>query len=183
MKYSAGILPYAVDNGKIYYLLGRDWRDYGWSDFGGKYESGDLCVKYTACREFYEETMGCVYTFDTLYDILQNPANCTEIKSMTLSGYPYYMYLIQIPYLNYKTIFFKILSFTKYINRGMSRHSMFFEKNSVQWFDSSFMKRMACANLNNHIKTQMRLRGIFKQTVKHHMNEIIKHEDSIISTR
>ena len=65
VKYSAGILPYAVDNGKIFYLLGKDWRDYGWSDFGGKCEMTDASTEHTACREFYEETMGSVYSLDT----------------------------------------------------------------------------------------------------------------------
>ena len=64
-QYSAGIIPYTIRNNQIYYLLGRDWRDEGWSDFGGKCEEDDKNKpKSTAIREFYEETMGSVLTYN-----------------------------------------------------------------------------------------------------------------------
>ena len=56
--YAAGILPYTLVNGKVYFLLGKDIRDGAWSDFGGKSEPDDVHVVDTACREFFEETCG-----------------------------------------------------------------------------------------------------------------------------
>ena len=38
--YSAGILPYTIWKGNIYFLLGRDY-DNKWSDFGGRAEPND----------------------------------------------------------------------------------------------------------------------------------------------
>ena len=57
VKYSAGILPYSFYNGVTYFLVGKDAREDGWSDFGGKCEVIDESKAImTACREFYEET-------------------------------------------------------------------------------------------------------------------------------
>ncbi len=179
-KYSAGILPYAVEKGEIYYLLGYDWRDRGWSDFGGKEEIIDDGIKTnTACREFYEETMGSIYSLETLKDIFKNKNNYTEIRSTTLTGYPYYMYLIQIPYVNYKHIFLKINHFTKYLHSVEKQFdiSKFNEKNDLRWFIASDLKLCIFSNMNNHLN--IKFRNIFRQTIRNHFNTIIIHENNI----
>jgi hypothetical protein len=171
-KYSAGILPYAVFNNKVYYLLGQDWRDEGFSDFGGKVEDDDECdTKVTAAREFYEESLGSVLTYDTLIQILQNVKNYTLITSRTLSGNPYYMFLIQIPYVNYKNTFMKMTHFMRYVD---NYNPKYFEKNDIRWVESQEMKR-ACV-----YSSSIKLRNIFKQTVMNHLMDLRYHEQSVI---
>ena len=52
---SAGMLPYAFDKGKVWFLLGQDrHRGSDWTDFAGAGNSNEQ----TAAREFHEETMG-----------------------------------------------------------------------------------------------------------------------------
>jgi predicted NUDIX family NTP pyrophosphohydrolase len=60
-RYSAGILPYTYNQqGQCLFLLGKDYEG-DWSDFGGKCEFKDSNEpENTACREFYEETLGAV---------------------------------------------------------------------------------------------------------------------------
>ena len=60
--YSAGILPYSVtSNGSVYFLLGKDYEN-KWSDFGGRCEASDKSdISVTASREFWEETLGCIF--------------------------------------------------------------------------------------------------------------------------
>lgn len=69
----AGVVPYAIKDGKIYFYLGRDEHTKSssghrlWADFGGKFEPHDE-AKYkknkldaiidVAAREFLEESMG-----------------------------------------------------------------------------------------------------------------------------
>ena len=59
-RYSAGILPYTYYQDKCLFLLGKD-HEGDWSDFGGRCEFKDSNEpENTACREFYEETLGAV---------------------------------------------------------------------------------------------------------------------------
>jgi hypothetical protein len=41
MSYSAGVLPFTIKNGTVYFLQGRDRSDGAFSDFGGKAEDID----------------------------------------------------------------------------------------------------------------------------------------------
>jgi 8-oxo-dGTP pyrophosphatase MutT (NUDIX family) len=68
-RYSAGILPYTFDQtGKCLFLLGKDY-DNDWSDFGGRCEFRDNNEPLnTACREFYEETLGSIMTIKECMD-------------------------------------------------------------------------------------------------------------------
>lgn len=166
-RYSAGILPYAVHQGELYFLVGRDWRDEGWSDFGGKVEGCDnYNIKSTAIREFYEETVGCVQTIDNVAKWLHENREYTEIQSKTLNGSPYFMFLVEIPYLNYRHVFHKVSHFLKYTRCDTHKY---FEKNDIRWvplhvlFEHHNNKRNSKESF-----FQFKLRHVFKKTIDEH---------------
>lgn len=98
--YSAGVLPYQIgENGKIYFLVGKDQQG-TWSDFGGKCEFQDHNnTKETAAREFFEESLNAVIDLNTIRDMLKNEKNYTLVSSKTISGTPYYMFVLRVPML------------------------------------------------------------------------------------
>ena len=155
-RYSAGILPYSIHNGVVYYLLGRDTREDCWSDFGGKCEAKDgNNTTITACREFYEETAGSVLSYEhSLYTLMNDSSNTHIIQSTTLNGSPYYMYLMHIPYMNYKQTFYRTIDLLKYIDYSNAK---FREKNDIRWIEHN-----ALVNGNGTIK----FRAIFKKTIR-----------------
>ena len=81
---SAGIIPYSIYNGKLYFLLQQSVnplrkKDYGWNDFGGKKIDPKENTSETAAREFSEETSCLFYLKEQnndeskkLYDILKD---------------------------------------------------------------------------------------------------------------
>lgn len=90
---AAGILPYTYFQNQLYFLVGREHKEKGWtgsdklSDFGGAVESehkdisnlkkvnGTLSdyAKYTAAIEFWEETMGLFYSVQEIFNMLNQP--------------------------------------------------------------------------------------------------------------
>ena len=165
-SYSAGILPYTLRNNKIHYLLGRDWRDEGWSDFGGKVEDKDSnTVKKTAMREFYEETMGSVLSEKQLMNCMGDDGLLKTVKSVTLNGSPYYMYFVYVPDEDYKKYFDKIYEFYTY---SKENNAKYMEKCDIRWFDSTSMFVY---------NPDLKLRSIFKRTLtrcKEHIHAIEK---------
>ena len=168
-RYSAGILPFYVKNRTIYFLLGRDTpRDLvsHWSDFGGRSELGDNGRwDYTAAREFYEETIGSVMDISTIMSKLTNKKNYTKIKGFTLNGSSYYMYLVKIPYKDYRQNFQSTLSFIKYI-QGSSKTTKleykYFEKTDIQWISLDTI--IDASNLTDNSELYP-LRPVFKKTL------------------
>lgn len=62
---SAGIIPYTIHNGELYFFLQKNIypckkKDKGWNDFGGKKNSLFESTYETAAREFSEET-SCIF--------------------------------------------------------------------------------------------------------------------------
>ena len=53
----AGILPIAIRNGVIFFLMGQERKDNLWSDFGGSASKGEKIIQ-TAIREGTEELNG-----------------------------------------------------------------------------------------------------------------------------
>lgn len=52
-----GILPVSINNGNLYFLLGKEHNSKEWSDFGGSKEKGETSF-ITALREGTEELSG-----------------------------------------------------------------------------------------------------------------------------
>ena len=166
--YSAGILPYTIRNDKIYYLLGRDWRDEGWSDFGGKVEDKDSNnIIKTAIREFYEETMGCVLSECELIKKM-DCENVKYIKSVTLNGSPYFMYFLYVHDENYQLYFKKIYDFLFFSNISETKYM---EKCELIWIESNEMYTS-----NKDVK----MRNIFKRTLNRFQQNIQDIEKEIL---
>jgi hypothetical protein len=170
--YGAGVLPFYINNGNIFFLLGKD-PDGKWSDFGGRSESFDEGRwDVTAAREFYEETIGSVMDTQTILTKIQNRPNL-RIKDKTQNGYPYYMYVIKIPYKDmYRYNFKSTFSFMKYIN-STSEHKKFdykyFEKTDIQWISLDTLKKSIYDD-----SSEYPLRSIFKRTMEGNIVNIIK---------
>jgi hypothetical protein len=159
-RYSAGILPYTFDQtGKCLFLLGKDY-DNDWSDFGGRCEFRDNNEPLnTACREFYEETLGSIMTIKECMDkIITNPI---KITSQTLNGSPYYMYLVYIDFLNYSEIFNKTAQFLRYQFDSQEMNKVI-EKTTIRWVSMDTM--LLCIENPPH-STPINLRGVFYKTM------------------
>lgn len=168
--YSAGILPYGKDSkGNVYFLLGKD-RQMSWSDFGGRVELKDnQDAKETAIREFYEETYNSVVEKKYLREILSNEKNYILIKSKTLNGSPYYMYVIQIDLNeNMRKSFIKTLDYLKYIKVN----EYILEKTDIQWV--SLRTLLACIDDNqNEIALGWNLRKVYKNTLINNKEQFV----------
>ena len=153
MLYASGILPVSrLPCGKVVFLIGKDVRDGTWSDFGGKVERGDRgCPLNTAAREFYEETLGCVASMWGLRQRMV-PGNCIALKSVTQNGHPYWMYLVEVPYLPHvRAAFAKMVGFLGYKRLD----AQLVEKTDVTWVDFDGLLRV-------------QKRHVFKATVESH---------------
>jgi hypothetical protein len=164
--YSAGILPYTFYKGSYYFLLGRDY-DNKWSDFGGRVEPKDRNDhETTASREFYEETLGCIYDYEFIKKCLKYK-KCPKIISKTALGHPYYMYLIK---LQFDDIFRqKFLSTRKFLITISNIDKKFNEKNDIRW--------VSMETIQNSFKDKswISLRNVFLNTFKNCFMDINKN--------
>ncbi len=130
VHYAAGILPVTVVAGQVLFLVGQDVRDKSWSDFGGKCERVDRQdPSTTACREFYEETYGCLLDHRALRRHM-GPATCLPLRSRTQNNHPYWMFVVQVPFQPHlRNAFRKALAFLKHKN--LCR--VYVEKIDVRW--------------------------------------------------
>lgn len=160
--YSAGILPYQICDDSIYFLLGKD-NDGTWSDFGGRAEIRDRDDPITtATREFYEETIGSVMDIQPLKNrINQNKGHL--LMSKTMNGSPYHMYVIQIPYKDYRTKFQSTRNFLNYINSERKYR----EKMDIRWVSLETMLA-ALEDTNREDGSAFPLRKVFRNTVMKH---------------
>jgi len=167
-RYSAGILPYTFDqiSGKCLFLLGKDYEN-DWSDFGGRCEFKDNNDPLkTACREFYEETLGCVMTIQESVERLTT--NPVKIVSQTLNGSPYYMYLMYIDFLNYTEMFNKTAQFLRYQFDSQEMNKVI-EKTTIRWVNIDTL--LLCIE-NTERNTPINLRGVFYKTMVNSRDQI-----------
>ena len=128
-NYAAGILPITWMHGTALFLLGRDIRDGTYSDFGGKRERYDRNELATASREFYEETLGTVVGQRQIH-LRLTPKTALLVCGRTQNGNPYYMYVVEVPYIPYvRSSFRKTAEFLK--SKKLNR--LYVEKIDIQW--------------------------------------------------
>jgi 8-oxo-dGTP pyrophosphatase MutT (NUDIX family) len=167
--YSAGVMPYAVVDGKVYILLGMDRRDGSWSDFGGRSEAGDTSPCMTAAREFYEETTGSVMLYQASIKGLDG---VVPWKSLTVGKNEYFMYPLRIPYSDaYPRSFDMCLALADYAKM----HKKFTEKTQIAWFSIDSIVEVLTVK-----RRDMRLRFIFADTLRRNVS-LLKNisQDSI----
>lgn len=161
IHYAAGILPVTWHRGELLFLVGQDLRDRSWSDFGGKCERVDRGdALNTACREFYEETCGCVVDHRALRARL-NSSTCLALRGRTQNGHPYWMFVAEVPYQPHlRGAYRKVLAFLRH--RNLCKACV--EKTDVQWVTwkqlrgASLVKRSVfAATLEAHAATLERL--------------------------
>ena len=174
--YSAGILPFSVKGGTVYFLLGKDLEN-KWSDFGGRSEAQDKGRwDVTATREFYEESVGVVMDISSMLTRLQHRKNYIKVKGKTLSGSPYYMYVVKIPYKEtYKETFDNTLGFIRYSNVFDKKY---LEKIDLQWV--SLETIYAGLDDENNSLVNFPLRRVFKKTLVDNLQEITQFSKQFI---
>jgi len=163
--YSAGVLPYCkCQDGNVYFFLGRDY-DNKWSDFGGRSEPKDRGeIEMTAAREFWEESMGCIDEQETIRVTLKYK-KIPYISTKTPGGYPYYMYLLKVPYsMNYRQNFTSTRNFV--VKTDIDKK--YTEKYDVRWVSLDTLKYTIS------VKNMISLRGIFQTTFTNNLKEIEK---------
>ena len=170
--YSAGILPYQVnEDGKVYLLLGKDLQG-TWSDFGGKSEIKDKNdIRETAAREFYEESLNSVIDINTARELLRNENNYILITSKTLNGSPYYMFILRLPMKPEasRDRFQKTLQFIKY----MGSDYKWLEKTDIQWMSLDTL--LVCLDdSKNEEELNWPLRKVFKTTMSFNKDSLMK---------
>lgn len=172
--YSAGILPFSVKGGTVYFLLGKDLEN-KWSDFGGRSEVQDKGRwDVTATREFYEESIGVVMDISSMLSRLQHRKNYIKVKGKTLSGSPYYMYVVKIPYKEtYKETFDNTLGFIRYSNAFDKKY---LEKIDLQWVSLETIY----ASLEDESDLNFPLRRVFKKTLGDHLETITQFSKQFI---
>lgn len=157
MYYAAGVLVLAWNNGRLYTLLGRDHYD-TYSDFGGKCDPCDFDNQlFTASREMYEETCGCILDVTEIRELLKK---CDCIQTLSYTEKPYYMYILVIKYDDQLCKRFDQIY--NYISK-VPKMLKYTEKKSIQWF-----------LFDSVAKNQVCLRNIFTRTMSKHKNTILK---------
>ena len=167
--YSAGVLLYSRDpKGTLVFLLGKD-KDGTWSDFGGRSEFTDHGNHTkTAARELYEETMGSVMTMECAQKMLSMSHfenKRAVIRSRTLGGSPYIMFVLGIQFADYKQNFKRVHDYVKYIGQG------YIEKVDIRWVSEETLMGAIDEDLDNE-SVLLPLRPIFKTTLVDHISEM-----------
>lgn len=164
--YAAGVLFYSKSIDQTpYFLLGKDY-DNRWSNFGGRSEINDRGdFEVTAAREAWEETLGAVYDFSDMKNIVKNKS-VKHFEFRTPSGHPYYMFLIKIPFTT--TYRDKFLSTKKFIS-NIEPDKKFLEINDIKWVSLDTIK----FTLNNKRKL-VKLRTVFENNLSSYIDEVEK---------
>ena len=137
----AGILPIAFHNEKIYFLYGRETKDYKsrdsgkWSDFGGGIEKKES-IKSSAIREGFEETAGI---FGNKKDI-KNLVEKKTVLKLTMNNYT--TYIVEVPY--DKKIPDKYYKMYQNIKKNkfnlIKEHNGLWEKDKMRWVELKNLK-------------------------------------------
>ena len=137
----AGILPIAFHDGKIYFLYGRETKDYKgrdsgkWSDFGGAREKNES-LKTTAIREGFEETSGLFGDENSIKHLV----NKKTIVKLTINNFT--TYIVEVPY--DKDIPDKYDKMYKNIKKNkyylIEEHNGLWEKDKMKWVEFKNLK-------------------------------------------
>jgi len=127
---AAGIIPYIVNNNKVYFLLGKEKGK--WSGFVGGYEDKDQYVINTAVREFNEET-AMIFEKYTKYMYIKMKKT-RPVLDKTPSGRNVYIWFIEFPINSLN----EIVHFEW--NKKLYNTSFFNEKSDIRVFELDEIK-------------------------------------------
>ena len=138
---AASILPVTINNGKLYFLFGKENpmedSSKGFSDFGGRVDPGETLFK-TALREGSEELTGFLGDSQQLSKLIKKNGGTYKISVND--------YHIHIFFLNYDenlpSYYNKNHSFLwKKMDKNLLNDTKLFEKIEIDWFSIADMKR------------------------------------------
>lgn len=156
----AGVLPIAINKGKIYFLFSREYikgdADPGlWSDFGGSEEIFEN-NKETAIRECYEEANGILGSLKKIKELVNN-----SVISISINKYKTYIVLIDYNKDLPKKFRKKFLTVKKYKPELIYKNG-FFEKDMLKWISYEDLK-------------YYKKKHFFRPWYKKFINYILKH--------
>ena len=160
---AGGILPYTIINNNVYFLLQKQFnkkttnKQSLYSDFGGKREKTDPNIRYTAAREFSEETNGIFFNKQQNKNLNQNIKTSTIItESLLKHQLPLYIY-------NYNGKYLIYLLYVYPININKFDNIEFFTKlkRTCEWINGKLLINDDFINT----KLQYRLRKGLKKTI------------------
>ena len=136
----AGILPVALKNNKLYFLLSREnlleGKDAGkWSDFGGSTEKNETRFT-TACREGWEESSGFLGDENQVKNLIKN----NTLKKITENKYTTYVVLINYDDKLPKKFRRHFLKKLKENRNYVLEHNGFYEKDMLKWIRADKLK-------------------------------------------
>ena len=131
-----GILPVALHDGELHFLLGLEQtKRGGWSDFGGARE-GRESPRQTAIREGAEELDGFLGVGNALSERIR------ENHLLTARSRSYSSYLFQIPYDPYLPTYFA--GHRALVKKRLPQHigkKGLFEKSKIEWFSVKELRK------------------------------------------
>ena len=126
----AGILPVAVNNGKIYFLFGKEnkYADTpGWSDFGGGVDPGET-IMATVIREAQEELTGFLGGDKEIRALLRGRTHKIKFGNYTMFVCPMeYNEWLPIYYNNNQRFL------QKHLDPKVIQNTKIFEKAEIKW--------------------------------------------------
>ena len=126
-SFAAGILPFTIFNGGLYFLLGLEASNNKWSAFVGSSELGEI-PQMTAYREFHEETANVFKNRNT--ELIQT----NVIIDKTPSGKDVYIW-----YTEMKNVDFNINE--KFLrNKKILSEKKYQEKKIIEWIHIDDLK-------------------------------------------
>jgi len=164
---ASGILPYTIINNEIYFLLQQIDKTNLYSDFGGKREKTDNSIKYTAAREFSEETNGYFFSniSNTLSDTDLIKKSRIIIESLLIYNNPLYIYNFNGKYLIY-LLYIKSIDPNKLDNvekySNIKRKCKWIKRSSL--INDDFIKKKIDYRLRNKLKKNINI--LYKQLYK-----------------
>ena len=125
----AGIIPVALHDNKLHFLLGKEHSN-KWNDFGGSANKGESFLQ-TAIREFNEETNGF---FGSPF-LFNKYAKQNHIMDITLDNDTYKTFLIKYEYDGNLPIYFNnnYKFMMKQFPEGQLKNGMY-EIKEMKWF-------------------------------------------------
>ena len=142
---AAGIIPYVILNGSLFYLLGKEKSTKKWSGFIGNTKDSDISIPHTAIREFNEET--CLLYSDYLPTITKL-VNNTEPVIIKNKRKNIYIYFIEFP-----SYFFNNSTTYQFYKNKLSNinNPEYLEKLSLAWFTKKSIE------MNNNVIHSLKL--------------------------
>lgn len=136
----AGILPVTLFKGTIFFLLGKEYKNNYWCDFGGSSDNLESTFD-TAIREGYEELDGFLGNKNDLKNRVSN----NLIKKHSLERYTTYLFFVNYNEINNMPYYFN--NHRNFINRELNYVGKegIFEKSEIKLFN----KKELTKNINN----------------------------------